>query len=80
MSKNWLDFICEKYGITCYEISKRSGVAQSTLSNIRKNDVTIRNVKVGVVEDVAFAVGVSCDEIFKTLRSLEYMNWKYSKF
>ena len=36
MLKNWLDYLSEDYNISFYELSKKTGIAQSTLSNIRK--------------------------------------------
>lgn len=72
MEKNWLVSLCEKYGITFYELSKRSGVAQSTLSNIKNKNISFRDVKFGTVIFISDALGMSPNQFLNFVSKVEF--------
>ena len=72
MNKNWLEILCESYGITFYELSKRSGVAQSTLSNIRNKNISVCDIKFGTALSISHGFGMSPTEFINSVCKIEF--------
>lgn len=68
MLKNWLDFLSEDYNISFYELSKKTGIAQSTLSNIRKKNISYRDVRFATILAIANSLGMTLDDMYIYLR------------
>ena len=68
MLKNWLDYLSEDYNISFYEISKKTGIAQSTLSNIRKKNISYRDVRFATILAISNSLGMTLDDMYLYLR------------
>lgn len=68
MLKNWLDFLSEDYNISFYELSKKTGIAQSTLSNIRKKNISYRDVRFATILAISNSLGMTLDDMYLYLR------------
>lgn len=68
MVKNWLDYLSEDYNISFYEISKKTGIAQSTLSNIRKKNISYRDVRFATILAISNSLGMTLDDMYLYLR------------
>lgn len=68
MLKNWLDYLSEDYNISFYELSKKTGIAQSTLSNIRKKNISYRDVRFATILAISNSLGMTLDDMYLYLR------------
>lgn len=68
MLKNWLDYLSEDYNISFYEISKKTGIAQSTLSNIRRKNISYRDVRFATILAISNSLGMTLDDMYLYLR------------
>lgn len=68
MFKNWLDYLSEDYNISYYELSKKTGIAQSTLSNIRRKNISYRDVKFATILAISNSLGMTLDDMYLYLR------------
>lgn len=66
--KNWLDYLSEDYNISFYEISKKTGIAQSTLSNIRRKNISYRDVRFATILAISNSLGMTLDDMYLYLR------------
>lgn len=71
MSKNWLESLCNSKGITFYELSKRCGVAQSTLSNIKKKNISIHDIRFGTALSIAYGLGMTTTDMIDRVAEIE---------
>lgn len=74
MNKNWLEVLCELEGITFYELSKRTGVAQSTLSNIRKKNISFNDVRLGTALSIAYGFNLNISTMIDKVIKIELNN------
>lgn len=68
MLKNWLDYLSEDYNISFYQLSKKTGIAQSTLSNIRKKNISYRDVRFATILAISNSLGMTLDDMYLYLR------------
>lgn len=55
----WLENLCTQKNITFYDLSKRSGVAQSTLSNIKNKNISILDIRLFTAISIAHSLDMT---------------------
>lgn len=66
---NWLEKICSDRNISFYQLSKKSGVAQSTLSNIRHKNIPLYDIKLSTVLSISSALDLSIIDLINEVYS-----------
>lgn len=68
---NWLEKICDEKNISFYQLSKKSGVAQSTLSNIRHKNIGLHDIKLLTALSIAYGLEMSISDLINKVSSYE---------
>lgn len=68
---NWLEKICNERNISFYQLSKKSGVAQSTLSNIRHKKIGLCDIKLLTALSIAYGLDMSISDLIDKVASYE---------
>lgn len=68
---NWLEKICDEKNISFYQLSKKSGVAQSTLSNIRHKNIGLHDIKLLTALSIAYGLEMSIFDLINKVSSYE---------
>ncbi len=71
MGKNWLDILCQNYNLSFYALSKRTGVAQSTISNIRSKNISYKDVRFGTILSICEGLNITLNEFEVELRKTD---------
>jgi len=66
-----LEALCKELGMTRYQLAKKSGVQESTISSIIRRNSSIDRMTVGSLSKIASAIGVSQDELYQKLLKYE---------
>lgn len=66
---NWLEKICIKRNMSFYQLSKKSGIAQSTLSNIRHKNISLYDIKLSTVLSISSALDLSIIDLINEVYS-----------
>ena len=66
---NWLEKICSDRNISFYQLSKKSGIAQSTLSNIRHKNISLYDIKLSTVLSISSALDLSIIDLINEVYS-----------
>lgn len=65
--------LCEEFGITRYELSKRCGINPSSINMLVKQNTKVDNIKVGTIRKFAVALELSTDDVLSKLLDYEEM-------
>lgn len=68
---NWLEKICNERNISFYQLSKKCGVAQSTLSNIRHKNIGLHDIKLLTALSIAYGLDMSISDLIDKVASYE---------
>lgn len=69
---HWLELLISDFGIKSrYELSKKTSVSETTLSNIANRKTSAKSVKVDVVARLAKGLDISMDELYAKIASYE---------
>lgn len=68
---NWLEKICDEKNISFYQLSKKSGVAQSTLSNIRHKNIGLHDIKLLTALSIAYGLDITLSDLIDKVAAYE---------
>lgn len=64
----WLDYLMEETKIKSrYELSKLSGISETSLASIKTRKTPYENMKFGNMKKIAIAIGLSLNELDELL-------------
>lgn len=66
-----IDQLCKEYNLTRYKLSKLSGVAETTLSNLVKRNSSVGRISVDTLHAISIALDTDMDDLYKKLKNFE---------
>lgn len=66
-----IDELCKEYNLTRYKLSKMSGVAETTLSNLVKRNSSVGRISADTLHAISTALEIDMGDMYKKLKKFE---------
>lgn len=63
---NWVERICQDYGLTQYQLAKISGIRESSLSSAKLRGTPLKHIKIENIKKIADSLDVSMERLLNT--------------